>query len=315
MEEGDRFLVADVGATKTLIYLAVHKEKEPLVIKKMTFLAEGFSSLEEILFLFLKGEQKVHWGVIGACGAVKNEVCHLTNLSWIIEKNAIANQFPIERVFLINDLELEGGSLFSLEKKDLIEIQKGKKGEGSVKALLSVGTGLGEAIVLEDRVLPTEGGHADFVSTTKTEFAFFEWMKNIQGHVSCETALSGKGVGHLYQFFSEQEGKEKIENIFLEKNEASKKAVSFFLNTLGREGGNFALKTLCFGGLYLSGGVLKKHPLILQRGEFLEAFKEKGVHRSVLKSVPIYLIKGEKSLILGGWNFLKLQKKAPLSKK
>ncbi len=304
MDEGDQFLVADVGATKTLLFLAKHHVHEPSLIKKGEYLAENFHCLEEIFIEFLKGQGHVKYAAIGACGPVTNDVCKLTNLPWMLDKKKISAMFAFERLFLINDLELEGWGIHSLNDHDLLVIQKGVKNNGNVRALLSVGTGLGEGIILEDRVLPTEGGHADFAPSTESEIGFLQWMQQRAAYVSFEKVLCGEGIENVYEFFSKKRDL-KAEQIFLAEETHSKRAVSFFLQTLGKEAGNFALKTLCLGGLYLTGGVLKKNYLLIQRGEVAQNFKEKGQHKNILEQIPIYLIIGDKSVFFGGWNYLK----------
>ncbi len=304
MHEGDRFLIADVGATKTLFFLAQHHVEGPILIKKKEFLAEDFFSFEEVIFHFLQGEEKVKYAVIGACGPIKNAVCKLTNLPWVLDRKKIEASCGLKKVFLINDLELEGWGVSSLIEEDLVVIQKGKQSDSKVKAILSVGTGLGEGIILEDRVIATEGGHADFAASTKTEIAFLKWMQEKMDHISFERVLSGEGIENLYEFFSKERNL-TAEQIFLGEEKSCKDAVSLFLQTLGKEAGNFSLKTLCFGGIYLTGGVLRKNFLLIQRGEVTEMFKEKGRFKNLLKEVPIYLIKGDKGRYFGGWNYLK----------
>ena len=308
MDEGDRFLVADVGATKTLLFLAQHHKQGPILINKKEYLAENYFSFEEVVFQFLQGKEKVKYAVIGACGPIKNAVCKLTNLPWVLDRKKIEERCVLGKVFLINDLELEGWGLSSLNEEDVLVIQKGKQSDSNVRAILSVGTGLGEGIVLEDRVIATEGGHADFAASTKTEIAFLEWMQEKMGHVSFEMVLSGRGIENIYEFFSKERNR-TAEQIFLSGEKSTKDAISFFLQTLGKEAGNFALKTLCYGGIYLSGGILKKNLLLIQRGEVIEGFKEKGRFKSMLNEIPIYLIKGDKSLYFGGWNYLKKETK------
>ena len=299
MREGDRFLVADVGATKTLLFLARYEKGGPKLEKKEEYLCKDFSSLEEIMNTFLEKEKDVNNAVIGAPGPVEKNRCSLTNLSWVIETKEVKKRCCIENVMLVNDLELLGYGISSLEDEDVVPLQKGEQKKDGVKIVLSVGTGLGEAIIVGEKVLATEGGHEDFAATSDEEIAFLQFMKTSLSHVSYERILSGEGVKNVYEFFSKKRDLDP-EDIFVEQTPSCKQAVEFFLQTLGKEAGNLALKTLPHGGVYLSGGVLKKNALVLQKPEFLEGFCFKGRFSDLLKTFPVYLIKNDAPLIHGG---------------
>ena len=168
-----------------------------------------------------------------------------------------------------------------------------------MKILLSVGTGLGEAIIVGDKVLPSEGGHEDFAANTEEEIGFLCFMKQSLSHVSYERVLSGEGIKNVYEYFSKKRDLTSGE-IFAK----DKRVVDFFMQTLGREAGNLALKTLSFGGVYLTGGILKKNRDFLTNLKLLEGFRSKGRVSEILHKIPIYLIKDEKALLFGGLKVL-----------
>lgn len=303
MREGDCFLIGDVGATKTLLFLARYEKGWPKVVKKEQFLCKNFPSLEEIIEKFLEGKKNVKHAVIGVPGVVELGKSSLTNLSWIVDKKKIQKLLEIQTLILLNDLELLGYGISSLKDEDVATLQKGEQKKEGVKIVLSVGTGLGEAIVIGEKVLATEGGHEDFAATSDEEIAFLQFMKTSLSHVSYERILSGEGIKNVYEFFSKKRDLDP-EDIFVEQTPSCKQAVEFFLQTLGKEAGNLALKTLPHGGVYLSGGVLKKNALVLQKPEFLEGFCSKGRFSDLLKTFPVYLIKNDAPLIHGGLKVL-----------
>ncbi|MCH9621122.1 MAG: Glucokinase [Chlamydiia bacterium] len=301
MNKGDRFLVADVGATKVHFFLAILEEKAR-VIKEEKYLCEKYNSLEDVILEFL-GDEKISYLVAGVPGPVKKGKSNLTNLSWKIDSFLIKETCKISSVVILNDLELLGHGVDSLLEEDLIVLQKGQKDSSKPKAVLSVGTGLGEGIVFNGSVIATEGGHEDFAAFSEEEISFVKFMKQKLAHISYERILSGEGIENVYEFFS---GKRDLtpKEIFAKDSLFCEQTREFFLQVLGKESGNFALKTLCYGGLYLSGGVLQKNALFLQQKSFIESFCNKGRLSNLLSNIPIYLIKEDTSLLYGGLSIL-----------
>jgi len=302
MNQGDRFLVADVGATKVQLFYAQYQGEKGNVLKTKKYFCDGFDSLEEIILDFMEGE-KVQYFAAGVPGPVSEGRCRPTNLNWVIDSKSIKSRCKIDHVLIVNDLELLGHGVNLLDDVDLVVLQKGKQDKTKAKALLSVGTGLGEGIVFGNDVIATEGGHEDYAAFSNEEIDFLKFMRNKLSHVSFERVLSGEGIETVYEFFGGK--RKKAAEIFSSEEDLAQQTKNFFLNTLGKEAGNLSLKTLCKGGLYLSGGVLQKNALLLQQGTFLEAFAEKGRFKELLKTIPVFLIKNEKAIFYGGRKLLK----------
>ena len=74
-----------------------------------------------------------------------------------------------------------------------------------------------------------------------------------------------------------------------------------FTEIFGTEAGNFALKTLPTGGLYLLGGVTDGlHDFILTDECFKHHFYDKGRLEEQVRQVPLFVIKPETELGLLG---------------
>src|SRR5690606_4205939 len=77
------------------------------------------------------------------------------------------------------------------------------------QAIISIGTGLGEAFLFWDghRHIPcgTEGGHCDFAPLIEEDIALWHYLKNrFTGHISYERLLSGPGIVLLYDYLCQQ---------------------------------------------------------------------------------------------------------------
>ena len=73
----------------------------------------------------------------------------------------------------------------------------------------------------------------------------------------------------------------------------SLETLDLFFALLGAEAGNLSLKFLATGGVFLLGGILPKLLPELESSSFLACFEAKGRHRSLLSTVPVYVVVDE----------------------
>ncbi|MGB5687467.1 MAG: glucokinase, partial [Candidatus Electrothrix sp.] len=111
------FLAGDIGATKTVLALydtgATDTDTDTDtdggvqsgLLTEKTFRNKEFSGLADIISSFLAGQQeRPILACFGVAGPVRaNRVC-MTNLDWVIDGSALAAQFGMDEVLLVNDL-------------------------------------------------------------------------------------------------------------------------------------------------------------------------------------------------------------------
>ena len=86
-----------------------------------------------------------------------------------------------------------------------------------------------------------------------------------------------------------------------EHDELCLKVVDKFVELLAVESSNLALKTLCYGGLYLIGGVTSGISKYLASHEtFVKNFYQKGRLEGKMRQIPIYMIKDDNKVGLLG---------------
>ena len=66
--------------------------------------------------------------------------------------------------------------------------------------------------------------------------------------------------------------------------------LELFLQILGTEAANLALKMLATGGVYLGGGISPRILSSLNKGQFMEAFKRKGRFTELVTHIPVHVI-------------------------
>jgi len=320
-------LLGDVGGTNARLELreCCPKTRTSRVLKKHSYGSQQTHRFYEIVDDFLREYRGTkHWpigAVIGFAGPITdNAIKVTTNVSHWDEINGttIRELFNLEFCRLLNDFQANGYGIVTVKNSELIEINRGHLRKGAVKAVIGVGTGLGEAFLARPtytdhyEVFPTEGGHTEFAALTDEHWEIYKYLKiaNKKKRVSYEVAISGKFLPRVYEFFKEKypdtervmeaslEEGEKVTSreIFQwsERDELCAKAFEFFATIYGSETGNFALTTLCYGGIYLVGGVTVKNAERLQRTpHFLAGFKNKGRHTAEIKKIPVYAVNHE----------------------
>jgi glucokinase len=253
-------------------------------------------------------------------GPVTEEVIIATNLPWWIEIQSIQKALSLKKVEVINDLVANAYGISVLKKRDFETLNVGKIKKGN-QALISAGTGLGEAILFWDgkqyTPSPSEGGHAEFGPRNHLELELFHYLSDRFDHVSYERVLSGEGLFHIYQFLKDskrfgsepswlsqrmkQEDPPEVisEMAHTNKNRLCIKALDIFASIYGAAAGNLALQVMAIGGVYIGGGIAPKIIWKLKDGTFIRAFKNKGRLSHIVTSIPVKVILNERTALLG----------------
>ena len=85
--------------------------------------------------------------------------------------------------------------------------------------------------------------------------------------------------------------KAKLISKYRNKDKVCKKSFQIFAKIYARACKNFSLETLCFGGLYIAGGIAAKNLDIFSKKEFKNEFMNNYKEENVLKKIPIFVIK------------------------
>ncbi len=323
-------IAGDIGGTKTNLALFEADEGKYAFSHLMKFPSQKYSDLKTIVKEFMqscKQSGEVRAACFAIAGPVKEGVCKATNLPWIVEAKELARALNIPQVFLINDLEANAYAIEILSPDNLFELYPGKGTPQGNRAVVSPGTGLGEAGLYwdgkEHRPFATEGGHCEFGPRNELQIDFCRYIYKKFGHASYERALSGPGLHNIYTFFRDemqlqepawladelkQEDPAKVitQNALNEKSETCLQALNFFVSVLGAESSNTVLKFMALGGVYLGGGIPPKILPKLKEPLFLESFVDKGRFRELLEAVPIRVILDDKASLKGAAHYCRM---------
>jgi len=329
-------LAGDIGGTNSRLAFFEEQGGELRLALHRDFPSRQARGLEEIVARFVAQEgQRVECAGFGVAGPVRDGRCTATNLPWVIEAAALARELGLSAAALLNDLEAYAWGAMELPAADFLVLNPGAPGASGNAAVVAAGTGLGQAGLYWDgqRYHPfaCEGGHADFAPNGDLQVELYRYLAAKLGHVSCERVLSGPGLKNVYDFLRDTghfpepawlgEELRAAENppatiaggALEHKAEICEQALDLWTAVYGSEAGNFALRILATGGVYLGGGIAPKIRSKLQEPTFLRAFVAKGRMQPLLESVPVRIILNESAGLIGAARcaVLQAEKKVP----
>jgi glucokinase len=315
-------LAGDIGGTNSRLgfFEGTPDALTPAVLE--VFANRGEKGLEAIVAKFLaKHHLSAEAACFGIAGAVRNGFVEATNLPWTVSARQISSEVGIEDVQLINDLEANAHGIALLEETDFVVLNAGTPNPTGNRALISAGTGLGEAGLLAEaggsyRPFPSEGGHVDFAPRNELEVDLLRYLMARFEHVSYERVLSGPGLHNIYLFLRDTgRGEEPpwlaeqiaqgdpsaaISKSALEgTSEICVQTLDIFVSIYGATAGNLALQVVATGGTFVGGGIAPKILRKLSSTAFMKAFQAKGRMSALLKDIPVRVITNDKTALLG----------------
>jgi glucokinase len=309
-------LAGDIGATKTNLALFNGNYGPPVRLE--TFRSGEHDGLESMIEAFLtEPRDAVEAACFGVAGPVRDGTVDTTNLAWPVDGDELAALLGLEEVSLLNDLEANAWGISALGPADFAVLNEGDPEARGNAAVISAGTGLGEAGLYWDgerhHPFATEGGHVDFAARNELEVELWRFIAADLGHVSYERVCSGIGLVNVYRFFLHRSGSSSEPAWFAEASdkgvavsqaaaqgdEQAEQALDLMVAIYGAAAGNLALKLMATGGAYVGGGIAPKILPRLREGAFMQAFTAKGRFADLLERIPVRVIMNERTALLG----------------
>ncbi|HVC49990.1 MAG TPA: glucokinase [Burkholderiales bacterium] len=315
-------LAGDIGGTSSrFAYFDVIDGKLVRTCIKI-YSSQQYSNLAKIVQLFIhEHPASIAQTCLGIAAPVHRGVAKTPNLPWEVEVLDLVQKTGLKELMLINDLEANAWGIGALGEADFYVLNAGDSPATGNQAVISAGTGLGEAGLYWDgkthHPFACEGGHGDFAPRNALQAEFMLYLGGSRGkHVSYERVLSGPGLKAIYEFLRDT-GRKAEQPEMAEKlaknadpaliSEAAlnhtcalcEMAMEFFVSFYGAEAGNVALKFMATGGVYLGGGIAPKIIAALKQPTFMRAFIAKGRMQPLLESMPVRVILNPDTALLG----------------
>lgn len=320
-------LAGDVGGTKT--HLALFDPGPPLRLARLeTFHSAAFPSLQAMIDAFRGAAPvPVSAAALGVAGPIVGTTAVLPNLAWSVDALAIASGLGVPMLSLLNDVEASLWALELLGADDAVLLVPGTPAPGQEvtptggnQAVISAGTGLGEAVLLRTgarpAAMPSEAGHADFAPRSDLEIELLRWLRQRFGRVSWERVVSGPGLVNVHAFLTATgRGAEppSVASAVLTGDPAAAisaaaldgtsercaLALDLFTSVYGAEAGNLVLRAVATGGVFLGGGIAPKILPWLGREPFRRAYLDKGRLSPLVAATPVRVILNQRAALLG----------------
>lgn len=181
------------------------------------------------------------------------------------------------------------------------------KGKYCVAAAEAGHTAFAFATSPTELVSPDEADSANALtaptaSTGSTEFSekayeAFLLRELALPYISAEDVVSGRGLCRLHYFLTGK--KLSAAAIAAHHLHQDSPTCRYFARFLGRVCRHWALSTLCKGGLYITGGVAMKNPVLVCCPDFKHSFWDSPVCGDLLRSIPVFLNTNEHSGLWG----------------
>ncbi len=308
-------LIGDVGGTNARFQVIERIGADPVPLDIVQ--TSQFQTIEDaIAHCLQKIPQIKPVSVVLACaGPITDQGVDLTNVHWKVRPRPFLASQGFTTLTLVNDFEAQALALPFLQDTDLAPIgpigRSGKKPEGNM-VVVGAGTGLGVGAMVWTGTswapVAGEGGHVDLGPRNPRESDIWAHLAGIEGRVSAEEILSGRGMLSLYRaicgadrvapingFTPADVSRHAIDG----SNPQAVVALDLFCTCLGRVAGDFALTFMAWGGVYIAGGIGTKIADFLLQSNFAEAFEDKAPHRTFLQQLPTYLVTHELPALVG----------------
>jgi len=314
-------LAGDIGGTNARLALFEANGANVREAVGETFPSRQHKTLEEIVALFVQRHPAtIESACFGIAGPVRDGRSETPNLAWVVDARELAKAAGIAKMRLINDLEANAFGVATLAHKDFSIINAGASNAIGNQAVISAGTGLGEAGLYFDgkhhRAFASEGGHCDFAPRDDVEDALVAWLRKQFGHASWERVLSGPGLYNIYQFLRDtgrgteapwfaEESKHTDPSVLVSRAGMENRcqlcvdALDLFVSFYAAEAGNLALKVMALGGIFLGGGIAPKIAPKLQQPTFMKSFCAKGRMSAMLEAIPVRIILNDLTALQG----------------
>lgn len=304
-------LIGDIGGTNARFSILLDADAEPKPFPNVR--TADYPTIDDAIQKVVLDMSSVQprSAILAIAGPIDGDEIDLTNCDWVVRPKGMIADLGFEDVLVVNDFEAQALAIAAMPDEYRETLGANNEPHMASRVVLGPGTGLGVAGLVYARHMwfpvPGEGGHVDVGPRSERDFEIFPHLKRIEGRVSAEEILSGRGVVNIYQAVCAADG---VQPAFSDPadvtahglNGANSQAVetlSLFATYLGRVAGDMALIFMARGGVYLAGGISQKIIPALKGPEFRAAFEDKAPHTELMGTIPTFVVTHPQAALAG----------------
>ena len=306
-------LIGDIGGTNARFALLTDAYAEPRFFPNVQ--TAEFPTINDSIHVSVLDKTSVQprSTILAIAGPIQGDEIPLTNCPWVVKPKEMISDLGFSDVLVINDFEAQALAIASLADKDREQIGGGQSLMSASKAVLGPGTGLGVAGLVHAQhawiPVPGEGGHIDVGPRSDRDYQLFPLYETIEGRISAEQLLCGRGLVNIYHAICKADGLEPklktpadISNAALSGEApdiAAVETLTLFSSYLGRVAGDIALIFMAKGGVFLAGGISQKILPALKGPAFRAGFEDKAPHSAVMRQIPTFVVTHPQAALSG----------------
>lgn len=252
---------------------------------------------------------KACFGVPGNPSAHQNFIQPF-NISFAVDAENIRTTSNLKEIFVVNDFEIVGYGIDSIDSKNIIPINLGNPRPHWPKAIVGAGDGLGSCLMVWDnssenyKPSPLGFCYSDFAPHDIYEIKLIEFIKQTSEmkNVSWGYLLGIKGgIQKMYEYLSSIHNYEDLfisyqtsQEIF--KNKVNSKrcmdAVDLYMKLYIRLLRNVAYITLPYGGLYITNSVVENNSELFRSSNFFTKMLDcnNDLLSAIIAEIPVYCV-------------------------
>jgi len=295
-------LIGDIGGTNARFSILTDAYAEPKQFPNVR--TADFATIDEAIQKGVLDKTAVQprSAILAVAGPINDDEIPLTNCDWVVRPKTMIEGLGMEDVLVVNDFEAQALAIAALSDENRERIGDATGDMIASRVVLGPGTGLGVGGLVHAQQswipVPGEGGHVDLGPRSKRDYEIFPHIETIEGRVSAEQILCGRGLVNLYNAICIVDGIQPTmkdpaditSHALAGTDKAAIETVSLFATYLGRVAGDMAMVFMARGGVYLSGGISQKIIPALKKPEFRIAFEDKAPHTALLRTIPTYVV-------------------------
>ena len=292
MKKNNSTLIAELGGTNARLGITLNGTS--LAKSKQYFLSD-FISVETLFDKYFEEiNQVVSKAIIGVAAPVIEDEIRFTNNDIKFNQNTLKNKMFPKGLMVLNDLELQAYAIECLSNDEIIKIGQVKEEKKGSKVLISPGTGLGLAGVVDTKVIFTEGGHLNIPPDSLELEGLLKKFSEDKGRPpTFEDLLSGKGINFIFRSLDGSSNTQySNEEILANKdNPVCIKTRKLVLYLLAIYCKYIALIWGATSGVFLSGSIANTLLKPEDLDSFRTHFESSATMQDLLKIMPVSLIK------------------------
>ena len=295
-------LIGDIGGTNARFAIIADATAEQINFPNVR--TADFETIDDAIRAAIveKSAIKPRSAILAVAGPISDDEIPLTNCDWVVRPKTMIEGLGLEDVLVVNDFEAQALAISDLSSENRERLGSASGEMVASRVVLGPGTGLGVGGLIHARnvwiPVPGEGGHVDLGPRTKRDLEIFPHVETIEGRISAEQILCGRGIVNLYRAICAADGVEPtyadpadITSHALAGTDAvAVETIALFSTYLGRVAGDMAMIFMARGGVFLSGGISQKILPALRKPEFRAAFEDKAPHSALLATIPTYVV-------------------------